>query len=305
MGLCCENCVSELPEDVIALRGQESEMLYLAPLRVRELAAEALPDVRGESDVYCGLGSLRACYLQALGRWRYAFFTETPRKTDGKRPEGVPSVTVEQLLGLVGLSRDKEILRLLDVQSRMVTQGDLKPEDFAKLCAEFIDGIRASYKNLVDPAEDPAKFSQIWAFGSIKQYMKEFSDWLGGFCGRIAQEFADYENKQKIRQAVQYIQEHFRSPLNMAVVSNHVSMNYSLFSLLFKQYTGTNFVSYLQNLRIAETKRLLQTTDWRVGEIGRRVGFVDEKHFLKVFKNATGLSPTEYRKSLRLRGQGE
>ena len=123
---------------------------------------------------------------------------------------------------------------------------------------------------------------------------------MDAFCGKAAEDFSDYENKQKIRQGVQYIQQHFREPLNMAVVSNHVSMNYSLFSLLFKQYTGGNFVAYLQKLRLDEAKRLLETTDWRVNEIGRNVGFSDEKHFLKVFKSAVGMSPTEYRKSALL-----
>ena len=101
---------------------------------------------------------------------------------------------------------------------------------------------------------------------------------------------------------MQYIQQNFRQPLNMAQVSNHVSMNYSLFSLLFKQYTGFNFVSYLQKQRMDEAKKLLVTTDWLVNEIGRRVGFADEKRFLKVFKASVGLSPTEYRKSVLLLG---
>ena len=83
----------------------------------------------------------------------------------------------------------------------------------------------------------------------------------------------------------------------MTVVSNHVSMNYSLFSLLFKQYTGVNFSGYLQELRISEAKRLLEKTDWRVNEICRRAGFSDDKHFLKVFKAAVGFSPTEYRRA--------
>ena len=104
---------------------------------------------------------------------------------------------------------------------------------------------------------------------------------------------------------MQYIQQNFRQPLNMAQVSNHVSMNYSLFSLLFKQYTGSNFVSYLQKQRLDEAKRLLETTDWRVNEIGRRAGFADEKHFLKVFKSVVGMSPTEYRKSAVLLEQNE
>lgn len=80
-------------------------------------------------------------------------------------------------------------------------------------------------------------------------------------------------------------------------------MNYSLFSLLFKQYTGSNFVNYMQKLRLNEAKKLLETTDWRVNEIGRRVGFADEKRFLKVFKAIVGVSPTEYRRSAVLLDQ--
>lgn len=301
-GFCGEACTGALLEDVICLRAENHCMLYLAAESCQEEVSRMLGPVTGRSGSYRGLAQLRQCYLEACRCWQRAFFTGKPFQGDPLAKTDVPSVTAEQLLGLVSLSRDKEILRLLGVQARLAAQGDLAPEAFEKLCTEFIRGLCGTYKNLIDPADDPVRFAQVWDFGSAQQYLEALSGWLSGFCGRISQEFADYENKQKIRQAVQYIQENFRSPLNMAVVSNHVSMNYSLFSLLFKQYTGTNFVNYLQSLRVEETKRLLASTDWRVGEIGRRAGFTDEKHFLKVFKNATGLSPSEYRKTLVLRG---
>lgn len=292
----------ELPVEVLCVRIEGSGMLYLVPESTQQEVAVLLHPVTGRSMSHRGLDQLRQCYLEAYHSWQRAFFTgslctgTSPAKTE------IPTVTAERLLGLVSLSRDKEIMRLLSVQARMVAQGDLKPEGFVGLGMAFIRGLCATYKNLVDPSDDPIRFAQVWDFDCVQQYMEDLAQWLEIFCGRITQEFADCENKQKIRQAVQYVQENFRSPLNMAVVSNHVSMNYSLFSVLFKQYTGTNFVSYLQALRVEETKRLLASTDWRVGEIGRRVGFVDEKHFLKVFKNATGPSPSEYRKSLVLRG---
>lgn len=40
----------------------------------------------------------------------------------------------------------------------------------------------------------------------------------------------------------------------MVVVSNYISMNYSLFSYSFKQYTGSNFVNYLKEIRMREAK---------------------------------------------------
>ena len=107
----------------------------------------------------------------------------------------------------------------------------------------------------------------------------------------------------RIKQAVSYIHENYNKDLNMAVVSNYISMNYSLFSYVFKQYTGTNFVNFLKDLRMQEAKRLLETSDMRVNEISQSVGYENEKHFMKIFKATLGVSPTEYRKSIQLKGE--
>ena len=98
--------------------------------------------------------------------------------------------------------------------------------------------------------------------------------------------------KYKMQRAVDYIRQNYRKPIDMAEVSNHVSMNYSMFSYAFKQYTGQNFVNYLKELRVQEAKRLLARTDMRVIDISRRVGYENEKHFMKTFKSLCGVSPT-------------
>ena len=84
----------------------------------------------------------------------------------------------------------------------------------------------------------------------------------------------------------------------MAVVSNEISMNYSLFSVAFKNYTGENFVTYVKTLRMDKAKALLEETDLKVNEISKAVGYDNEKHFLKSFKAFVGVSPSEYRKNL-------
>ena len=101
----------------------------------------------------------------------------------------------------------------------------------------------------------------------------------------------------KINEAIAYINENYARDLNMAVVSNHISMNYSLFSAEFKNITGTNFVTYVKELRMGEAKRLLSETDMKVNEISVKVGYDNEKHFMKSFKAYVGVSPSEYRKN--------
>ena len=114
---------------------------------------------------------------------------------------------------------------------------------------------------------------------------------------RLSEAVDTDQTTYKIQQAISYINENYTSDLNMAVVSNQVSMNYSLFSAEFKNVTGTNFVTYLKDLRMTEAKRLLLETDMKVNEISAKVGYDNEKHFMKSFKSYIGVSPSEYRKN--------
>jgi two-component system response regulator YesN len=68
-------------------------------------------------------------------------------------------------------------------------------------------------------------------------------------------------NREKIYQAIERIKNHYATALNMATVSNYVSMSYALFSIVFKEYADANFVNYLKNIRINEAKRLIEKTD--------------------------------------------
>lgn len=59
------------------------------------------------------------------------------------------------------------------------------------------------------------------------------------------------EDKQhKIQRAVEYVNENYSQNINMALVSNEVSMNYTFFSETFKEVVGESFVDYLKLIRI-------------------------------------------------------
>jgi transcriptional regulator GlxA family with amidase domain len=64
----------------------------------------------------------------------------------------------------------------------------------------------------------------------------------------------------------------------------------------FKAATGVPLIAYLQNLRIEEAKRLLETTDLAADEIGARVGYADASFFRRLFKRLAGLTPGRYRR---------
>ncbi len=58
---------------------------------------------------------------------------------------------------------------------------------------------------------------------------------------------------------------------------------------------GCNFKTYINRLRINESKRLLVETELNMGEIAYKIGFNNQSHFNRVFKSELQISPTEYR----------
>ncbi|MFB5762102.1 response regulator transcription factor [Paenibacillus medicaginis] len=99
----------------------------------------------------------------------------------------------------------------------------------------------------------------------------------------------------ELDRAVEYIHKHYKENLNMAVVSNLISLNYTYFSHAFKSYTGVSFVQYVRNVRIHKSKELLERTEFRIYEVAAAVGFESAKHFNKVFREKEGITPQEYR----------
>lgn len=98
-----------------------------------------------------------------------------------------------------------------------------------------------------------------------------------------------------IEKAKEYIADHYKEDLNMAVVSNYVSLNYSYFSSLFKKHMKMNFLDYLNGVRIEKSKEYLKRVDYKIYEVSELVGYKNPKHFSKIFKKIEKITPVEYK----------
>ncbi|BCS80095.1 response regulator [Anaerocellum diazotrophicum] len=101
--------------------------------------------------------------------------------------------------------------------------------------------------------------------------------------------------KDEIDKAIDYINKNYNKDINMALVANYVSLNYYYFSTIFKEKTGMSFLDYLNKIRIEKAKELLVKTNLKIWEIAEKVGYKNPKHFARIFKDITGITPNEYR----------
>jgi len=99
-----------------------------------------------------------------------------------------------------------------------------------------------------------------------------------------------------IEVAKSYILHNYNQEISLKSVAEHVYLNPSYFSILFKNETGSNFISFLIDVRIQHAKKLLANPGITIAEVGRMVGYEEHVSFGRAFKKTVGVSPAEYRK---------
>lgn len=100
----------------------------------------------------------------------------------------------------------------------------------------------------------------------------------------------------RIREAEAYLQERFASAVSIGQLAQAVSMSPRNLIRRFKAATGRVPGDYVQTLRVAAARELLeQGGGVSVQEVCSRVGYEDLAFFRHLFKRHTGLSPAEYR----------
>lgn len=82
-------------------------------------------------------------------------------------------------------------------------------------------------------------------------------------------------------------------------IADEMGMSGAYLGRIFKESRGQSISQYINQTRVRQAARLLRTDQEPVERIAAAVGFSNVKYFYVVFKNTTGQTPLQYRKSCR------
>ncbi|RYG16362.1 MAG: AraC family transcriptional regulator, partial [Chitinophagaceae bacterium] len=104
---------------------------------------------------------------------------------------------------------------------------------------------------------------------------------------------------RRMQQIATYVMRHYLQPITLDDIALEVGMNRSAFCNYFKRVKGFTFSQFVTKYRLDTACEMLKGSDRQVSEICFMVGFNDMPHFVRVFTNALGVSPSKYRKYIR------
>lgn len=106
---------------------------------------------------------------------------------------------------------------------------------------------------------------------------------------------AEKPGTARLKQVLEYIQREYAQPLTVNRMAAFCGCSASHFMRWFRQATGTSFVSYLNEHRLAQAARRLRSGDEKILFIAQDVGFESLSNFNRQFRLRYGATPREYR----------
>lgn len=157
--------------------------------------------------------------------------------------------------------------------TRSIIEAGVDPEDAFALSDVFINHIEELYQQ-----------SDLVAFEY--EMLREFI--------LIGQKKKKVSFPYPILQTIQYINDNITEKITLHALSELTSKSPDYLSKLFKKEVGIPLTSYVQQQKIEAAKYYLEYTSMKMTEIATILNYSNSAHFSKVFKQSTGIRPSEY-----------
>jgi AraC-like DNA-binding protein len=103
---------------------------------------------------------------------------------------------------------------------------------------------------------------------------------------------------QQLTAVMNFLKGQLHRSLTQEEIAAECGLSVSSLKALFHKQLGCGVITYFLALKIGEAKRLICDSPLNITQIAEALGFGSIHYFSKLFKEKTGLSPTEYAKTI-------
>lgn len=217
------------------------------------------------------------------------------------------------------VGKDKKVPAFYNnnVMEEMINKEDIRKitQFFSELLLEIkkapvynTDAIIGFYQNIfidivklrISLNSDISDISEFFNNMSKAKKLSELSDQIEEYAVSTVKFLHDIKLQKSlnpVNKAIYYIEQNYQNDIDLQMVSEFVGLVPAYFSRIFKKEAGCSFIQYVMKKRTEQAKWLLKNTDMKIYEICNKVGYNDTRYFIKMFKNITGETPMQFKRS--------
>lgn len=254
--------------------------------------------------VYCFCGSARdsfsqaaECYQALLEMRRQKFWTPEQRcyweeEFAERRPHS--SFTEQMSADLISSLRGNDLAQIQSLWQHI--QDSIREDRFQDQLFTFRRITSLLEKQL--PALRPLAPNDFWAqLRDIRDLDAKFTDAFRRIVQNNQELHKAHIDQLALRVSQRIEQAYADSGLSPTRIADELGMSSAYLGRIFRESTQTSISQCLNQVRIRHAETLLLNTDCPVETIAGQVGFSNPKYFYVVFKNITGQTPLQFRKS--------
>lgn len=103
-----------------------------------------------------------------------------------------------------------------------------------------------------------------------------------------------------IREAITFIEQNYTHAITIEDIASFCNLNRSYLGKLFRDELNQTPQQFLIYYRMNQATELLKFSEMTVAEVGKMVGYPNQLHFSRAFKNVFGMSPSKWRAENKL-----
>ena len=107
-------------------------------------------------------------------------------------------------------------------------------------------------------------------------------------------------NSALLPQICEYLESNIDRHLNFSDIQKEFNISASVIKRLFRDNMNCGIMEHFSRLKIDAAKQMIRENEFNFTEISERLGFNTPQYFTTVFRRISGMSPSEYEKSVKL-----
>jgi YesN/AraC family two-component response regulator len=130
---------------------------------------------------------------------------------------------------------------------------------------------------------------------AIPELMREM---FSSYC-RLVRKHSTKKYSPIVQKAIVMIDSDISAELSLRILAQNQNISEGYLATVFKRETGKTVSEYIRDRRIDRAVHLLSTTSLQIQTIAMHCGIMDVQYFSKIFKRQIGMTPKEYRETVR------